>query len=123
MTKTRLPNMPKIPRAVLSDHHMVMKLDRDRKLFRWYDGPIRPGMIFAWEPDLPHARELIIVVHVDMSGGDEARVWTRSLGSPRRGKPFMPHLVPHLLPGHEIPSDESRFREAVVSTTFKDQTP
>ena len=66
---------------------------------RPYMGPIEPGEVFAWEPDLPYARELCVVTRLT---GDY--VWTK----PIKG-------------GKEVWNDISRFREAVVPTIFKRQ--
>lgn len=73
---------PEIPRVYL-----------DLRESRLYRGPIEPGIVFAWELDLPHARELCIVVRlgpppppeiIDVPGargymgcGAEEVVWTR----------------------------------------------
>lgn len=85
---------------------------------RPYKGRINPGDVFAWEPDLPHARELVVVTRIStpdndkvivhargsavISGGHEQRIWTRSIDG-----------------DDEFWNDESRFREAVVPTLFK----
>lgn len=66
-------------------------------------GDIRRGMILAWEPDLPTARELVIVTKVR---GDF--VWVRNLDD-KYGRSYM--------------NDESRVREACWPTRFKDQEP
>lgn len=65
--------------------------------------PIKPGQILAWEPDLPTARELVIVTKVR---GDF--VWVRNLDD-KYGRSYM--------------NDESRVREACWPTRFKDQEP
>lgn len=57
-----------------------------------------PGNIYAWEPDLEHARELIIVIKVE---GDI--VYSRNL---HRNGPIVPNTI-------------DRFLEAVVHTTFR----
>lgn len=59
---------------------------------------IYPGLVLAWEPDEPIARELIVVTRIV---GD--RVWSR---------PIMGE--------DECSNDESRFREAVVATCIRD---
>lgn len=66
-------------------------------------GDIRRGMILAWEPDMPHARELVIVTKVD---GDA--VWIRNLDN-RRGRSYL--------------IDEWRVRHSCWPTRFKDQEP
>ncbi len=33
-----------------------------------YNGPIEQGMVFAWEPWLPYARQLVIVAYFDVGG-------------------------------------------------------
>jgi hypothetical protein len=63
------------------------------------DADIRPGRVFVWEPDLPYARELLVVTRFE---GE--RVWTRSF--PDYGK--------------EVFNDLDRFREACFPTIFKD---
>lgn len=72
-------------------------------LVRHGDGPlqgdIEVGEVFAWEPDLPGACELVVVT--EAAGG---RVYSRRLD----GVP--PVLV--------LWNDESRFREACVRTAY-----
>ncbi len=85
-------------------------------------------MVFAWEPDIPTARELIVVCEVVEIVGDERRIWTLALDSPLRGQPqrwgsLMRHVAATLFAGAPVWNDESRFREAVVPTMFKPQTP
>jgi hypothetical protein len=82
--------------------------------FRWYAGEIAPGEIFAWEPDLPHARELVLVTRVigDAASGDR-RIYTRGLDD---RAPKALGSTPHVL---ERWNEESRFREAVVPTLMK----
>jgi hypothetical protein len=58
-----------------------------------YDGPIKPGLRFIWEPGKPHAHELIEVVRVSDTGD---MVRSRAVG------------------GIEYWNDVSRFRESVV---------
>lgn len=89
--KSGLPDKPEIPEAYLADTNLLH-----------YSGPIETGMIFAWEPWLPHARELIIVAEV----GTE-KVGTYSFPA-HNGKYKSMHW-----------NDINRFRQAVVSTTFK----
>lgn len=79
-----LPIRPIIPEAVLVRGE------------RPYPGDINPGDVFAWEPDLPYARELVVVTFVD-----KLRIGTRPLDGDR-----------------EVFNDIDRFREAVVQTRF-----
>ena len=73
-----------------------------------YQGEIRVGDLFVWEPDLSHAREDVIVVRIDTYENDESKIWTRS------------HLRRmHLYFNPTVWNDESRFREAVVPSQFK----
>lgn len=91
---SRLPVMPAIEESVI-----------DRSGPQGYDGPIAVGAVFAWEPDLPHARELLIVTRID---GDSrcCVIWTKPLTRDR---------------AHTW-NDESRFREAVYPTHYKPQS-
>lgn len=104
-----LPNKPMIPEAEL------------RRGKRPYKGNIVPGDVFAWEPDLPHARELVVVTRItgphfpnpieqpfliDFSEGNELTVWTRPLNG-----------------WEEAGNEMSRFREAVVPTAFNRMLP
>jgi hypothetical protein len=67
------------------------------------EGPIGLGEVFAWEPHLPWARELIVVTRIEEPPGDERVIYTR---------PFPSY-------GTENGNDEGRFREAVVRTWFR----
>ena len=58
-----------------------------------YRGEIEVGMTFIWEPNKPHARQIVKVVRIDRSH-DDARIWTGSVWN-----------------------EESRFREAVVDVS------
>jgi hypothetical protein len=107
---TNLPILPPIPEAYLHRHGRGN-----------YQGLIDPGMIFAWEPDLPYARELIIVVAITkalppivvehgrgtafISQGDDDVIWTSRVDdlSKKTWNYF------------------SQFREAVVATRLKPQ--
>lgn len=64
---------------------------------RPYRGPIVPGSIFAWEPDLLHARTLCLVTDVR-----DGLVYSTDLDY-----------------SNEVHNDESRFREACVPTLFQ----
>ena len=66
-----------------------------------YAGSIYPGDVFAWEPDLPYARELVVVVR--LAGGN---VWTRNIDGDAE------HWNP-----------EDTFREAVVPTILNPHPP
>jgi hypothetical protein len=103
-----LPHLPPVPEA-----------DLDRNHPRPYPGLVEIGDVFAWEPDIPSARMLCIVtaitdplppLRVDhpkgtaiISRGSEKQVWTRAW--PDDG-------------AEPVNVDISRFREAVVKTTF-----
>ena len=65
------------------------------------EGPIMPGEVFAWEPDLPYARELFIVRRT-YQRGDEP--WVESWD------------MNYTATSH---TDEERFREAAVRTGFQ----
>lgn len=84
-----LPNNPMINEAEL------------RRGKRPYEGEITPGDVFAWEPDLPYARELVVVKCIT-----KTRVCTRPLNG-----------------DEEVWNDLSRFREAVVPTAFNRMPP
>lgn len=90
-----LPIKPEIPRAVLARGE------------RPYSGEILPGEIFAWEPEMPHARELCIITKVIARTGNEPLVYTRDFPGRRQ----------------EVRNELSRFREAVVPTVFNRQSP
>jgi hypothetical protein len=92
--KSGLPDKPEIPNAYLA----VTDFTEDYV----YEGPIEPGMIFAWEPCLPYARELIIV----------ATVIVDKVGSYSFPKHDYKHRSMHL-------NDMKRFREAVLPTIYK----
>lgn len=68
---------------------------RDRRPLR---GPIKPGHIFAWEPDIPHARELVVVTRVE-GDSDDARIWSRPIDG-----------------DNEVWNTVDRFREAAYAT-------
>lgn len=59
-----------------------------------YRGEIEVGMTFIWEPNKPHARQVVKVVRIDRAH-DDARIWTSA----------------------EVWNEESRFREAVVDVS------
>lgn len=124
-----IPTMPEIPESYLDRRGVVfIKEEGFDELCRRYEGPIEIGEIFAWEPDIPRARELVIVCQVDEIQNDERRIWTLNLNSPMRGNPdrwraAMRHTAQFALDGAPVWNDESRFREAVVPTMFNPQTP
>ncbi len=97
--KSSLPIKPEIPAVVLSTTGMESYDD--------YAGPIEPGMVFAWEPFLPWARELIIVAEIAGS-----RIGTyRQIGT---------YSFPASFEGYKDMrwNDISRFREAVAPTRY-----
>lgn len=118
--------------AILVYGDCVLKADADGVPHRWYDGEILPGQVFAWEPDLPHARELLVVTRV---GGppppgqviEHARgtaifppplgvlIWSRRFDGERFGTTASF--------AREVYNDEERFREAVVPTLMRDVAP
>lgn len=78
---------------------------------RPYSGPIEPGDVFAWEPDLPHARELVVVSRIErqVSGaGYQCRVWCRRIDG-----------TEYFDGRKEVYNPEDVFRAAVVPTRFK----
>lgn len=91
---TGLPFRPIIPEPLM------------RRCERPYDGPVKPGDVFAWEPDIETARELLVVTRItkEPSFPDpyEERVFTRPIDG-----------------GKEVWNSMSRFREAVVPTLFR----
>ena len=136
------PELPPIPESVINWKGVEWRKDEDdiRNRYHWYAGPIEPGMIFAWEPDLPHARQLLIVCCLGeplaplvvkhpagvayLSRGSEQQVWTRTLDSPSRGKPFVaPSEIEIMRLRQEYPNNIDRFREAVVPTIMARQIP
>lgn len=124
----RFPLMPQIPEAYLNRRGVVYLKQDDGDLHRQYEGPIEVGMIFAWEPDVPTARQLAVVCEITTPADDEIRIWTMGLDSPMREQPerwkaAMRHVSSHLFEGAPTWNDESRFREAVVPTMFNPQMP
>jgi hypothetical protein len=95
--------LPEIERTVLAPNRLTM-MDTEHGLMRWYAGPIEPGEIYAWEPDLPHARQLMLVTRVANRAPDEPAIWCAPIadGQAQHDK--------------AVWNDESRFREAVVPT-------
>lgn len=68
---------------------------------RPYRSGIQRGDVFAWEPDLPYCRELVIVVRVE-----DDQVYSENLRD-----------------GRANCNDESRFREACYATLYRPMTP
>jgi hypothetical protein len=106
--RSGLPELPPIPPAVLC-------LDVPRP----YTGPIEPGMIFAWEHDKPHARQLCQVTRITGPGKDI--VLHHAKGTAVLSGGHEEQVVSRAFPGNtnECSNDVSRFREAVVPTMFK----
>lgn len=70
-----------------------------------YAGPIKAGMVFAWEPDLPHARELVIV---DTVGDTSILSLSYPLNAEKIPAPIQQHVNPI-----------SKFRQSVVPTSLR----
>lgn len=68
-------------------------------------GPITPGEVFAWEPDLPHARELCIVrrIYPVQKAPGWTEIWVEAWDMDY---------------AHTFNNEEARFREACVRTSF-----
>lgn len=87
------------------------------------EGDIAVGEVFAWEPDLPHARELCVVT--SLTAGDHLKQMTVEHG---RGTAFLAAergegvRTRPLNGGDEHWNKLSRFREACVRTRFKPMT-
>lgn len=95
------------------------RLRDDRDLLK---GEIVPGEVFAWEPDLPGARELVVVSRIEEapgSAGDKV-----ILDTPRHHVTFLGSSERQIwcwdFPDYrrEVSSDEGRFREACYRTLF-----
>ena len=115
-----LPDKPAIENAVLNWEGCCLTSESQGAI-RWYPGEIRLGMVFAWEPNLPYARELCVVTGISgpmepitfnhargvavISRSNETTIYTRPLGD---------------LNKEEVWNEESRFREAVVPTIIND---
>lgn len=109
-TMNGLPIKPALPEA---------ELIRDTQ--RPYNGEIRPGDIFAWEPDLPYARELLIVTEISEPPPPLEIRHARGIAHISCGSGLQIWTVPFPDGGREINNDISRFREAVIPTLFKPQ--
>ena len=83
--RTVLPEQPPLNETEIIRHKGLLK------------GKIEIGEVFAWEPDKPHARELVIVTK--MSGDQILTIGTYDKD--------------------EYWNDESRFREACQRTRFQ----
>jgi len=121
MMASQLPIKPEIPSALLCPSLCTTRMDDETgKEFRWYAGEIEPDMTFAWEPDLPYARELVVVVRIAEAGDPITIRHARGLASISQGRGTLiwTRLInqPAAL---AIWNTESRFREAVVPTLFK----
>jgi hypothetical protein len=93
-----------------------------RRSGRPYRGDIRPGDVFAWEPDLPHARELCVVTR--LTGPREDEVIRHARGTAVICGTGEPLVWSRPLDGDdEWWNTESRFREAVVPTLFRPHPP
>jgi hypothetical protein len=91
--------LPEIPAAVLVQGSCPLV------------GPIEPGEVFAWEPDKPHARELLVVVRIEERPGDERLIHSRPIGASPWGRI------------DTSGNDESRFREACWRTIYHPHPP
>ena len=98
----RVPTPEEVQRSTLPFKPMLFPEE-----LRMHDGnlvgPIDLGEVFAWEPHLPWARELLVVTRIELPAGDERVIYTR---------PFPSY-------GAENRNNEGRFREAVVRTWFQ----
>ncbi len=141
---SRLPQQPEIPETYLNRRGVVWLKGDDGELHAHYEGDLHVGQVFAWEPDIPTARMLVIICAITgpgedevinhdrgvaiISGGHETRIWTLALDSPMRRCPerwraAMQHAGGTYVSGAPVWNDESRFREAVTPTLFSDQLP
>lgn len=85
-----------------------LECDGRKPRTRPYAGKIDVGDLYTWEPDLPHALAEIVVVRIEERQGNEPIIWSRS------------HLRPmHLYFNRTCWNDESRFREAVIPSSFR----
>jgi hypothetical protein len=125
----RLSALPQIPEAYLDRRGVVhLRLEGEKGLTRTYEGPIEVGMVFAWEPDIPTARQLCVVCEITEPENDERRIWTMDLDSPMRGRPdrwrpMMRHIAAYLFAGAPTWNEEGHFRHAVVPTMLRPQEP
>ncbi len=105
--------------SLLPDHLPIpeVELVRHKGLL---EGPISVGEVFAWEPDLPHARELIVVVEIT---DDTHRI--ESTVSHDRGLAIITvengaGVRSRSLSGGPVCwNDMSRFREAAMRTKYQ----
>lgn len=119
---------PLIPEVYLNRRGVVWLKGDDEKLHSHYEGDLHVGQVFAWEPDIPTARELVIICSITERELDERAIWTLSLDSVMRGQrerweKAMRHVARSMFAGAPVWNDESRFREAVTPTLFNDQLP
>jgi hypothetical protein len=90
---------------------------------RPYAGQIRIGQVFAWEPDLSHARELLVVTRIGPPPPPTAVHHSRGVAIISNGSDDVVYTR-HFPDGKtEVWNDLSRFREAVVPTRYKDVAP
>lgn len=93
-----LPHLPMVPLEYLASKER-------RKDGEQYMGDIEEGMIFAWEPFIPHARRLILITEVFSHSNDETLVRTKSLPLQDGDKGLI--------------NDIDHFRYAVYETIFR----
>ncbi len=98
---------------------------------RYYVGPIRVGQIFAWCPELPRARELVIVTKITTPGDPEHEATAKSMqfrGVRVLFPPSMDDLIwtkaldrshPYYGRG-PFHNTEDHFRSSVQATLYKD---
>ncbi len=119
---------PMIDPAVLD---MSPKLYRMKYGERYYVGPIRIGQVFAWRPELPRARELVIVTEITIPGDPDHEATAKTLqfrDSRVQFPPSMDDLIWTTALDRAHPdygrgpfhNTEDNFRAAVQATIFKD---
>ena len=103
-----MPILPIIPESVIC-----------RNRGKQYNGPIEPGMVFAWEPDLPHARELCVVTKIGDALPPLTVAHSTGKATIYRGDGQMIYSRSIQLNGDEVYNEISRFREAVHATNYR----
>ena len=107
-----LPATPAIPEAALAPGHRPLR------------GEVKVGEGYAWEPALPHARELVVVMELTPAGHVAVVRVAHACGeafiTERRGAGVW--TVP-IDGGRLVWNDMARFREACVRTRFALQVP
>lgn len=90
---------------------------------RPYAGPLEPGDVFAWEPDLPHARKLCVITRIGPA--PPPQIIPHSRGVAHLGFPTENVVWTRRFPdGHEeCWNEEDHFRKAVVETRFRRAQP